>query len=356
VTKALRTVFFLVGIVAATLLINSFGVGKLIAYTEKVGWWFVAIIGVWAVVYFMNTGAWMCILSTGSSEKGKRDIGFWRTWQVCVSGFAINYVTPFVGLGGEPYRVLALKDSIGMHESLSSVILYSMLHFLSSFLFWIVTIIVVAIFFPISENVRILLGIMLLISIVSSWFIISRHVNGVFGPILFAMKRIPFLRKESSKLEEKEKSLRIVDEKITDFYLKKKKTFYMALGFEFAARVVSSFEFVCILKSIGTNISFLQSVYLNAGFSLLLNIFFFVPMELGVREGGMFLMLKTIGFTSGIGIFVAVVTRIRELFWIVIGIILIQASGYSPKRQTLPELISQDESIDGPTSLGGGEE
>lgn len=324
--------------IAFAILVGLFGFGRLTTNIARVRWWFVGIVGVWGIIYLLNTGAWFLIL-----KDERRSVGFRRAFQICVSGFAIDYVIPFVGLGGEPYRVLALKDIMGMHDSVSAVIIYSMLHFLSSFLFWTAAIVAIVFAVPLPDDAKAVLGIVLIVSVVSARFIISRHANGIFAPLIRLLQKVPSMRKVSATLEEKKKTLLEIDCKITDFYRKRKRTFYLALSLELVARLVAPLEYLFILKSVGITISFLQAIYISAGFSLVSNVLFFVPFEMGVREGTLYLILKSLGLTSGIGIFVAVVTRIREIFWILVGLIMVQLSGRSVRHLTVPDLLSSEE-------------
>ncbi len=334
-SKTVKSIFFVGGLIAFGLFVGSFGVGRLATYLEKVGWWFIAIISIWGIIYLLNTGAWIMILGDG-----KEPIRFWRVFQICVSGFALDYVTPFVGLGGEPYRVLALKDKRALHDSLSAVILYSMLHFLSSFLFWIAAVILILFAFPVPAGLKDILGFVLIASALSSRFILSRHAKGIFAPCIRFLRRVPFMGKVSAGLKGKEKILLDIDDKITDFYRNRRRTFYAALSYEFAARFVAPLEYIFILKSVGHGITYPQAVYISAGFSLAANLLFFVPLQLGVREGTFYLILKSLGFASGIGIFVAVVTRIREAFWIIVGLIMVQLGSQPTEPQSMTDLIS----------------
>ncbi len=59
---------------------------------RQTGWWFVPIIGLWVVVYLINTYSFYLILRDGSEETKK--VGFLRLFKLVISGFAINYITP----------------------------------------------------------------------------------------------------------------------------------------------------------------------------------------------------------------------------------------------------------------------
>ncbi|MEJ2613629.1 MAG: lysylphosphatidylglycerol synthase domain-containing protein, partial [Ignavibacteriaceae bacterium] len=169
-TKKTRLVFFLIGLTIFIYLIFEFGLEDIVINIEKIGWWFIPIVAVWGIVYIFNSIAWYIILN------GKKNsLRFADILSVSISGFAINYITPFINLGGEPYRVMAIKDSVGIHNSVSSVILYRMVHILGSFFFWFTGIIIVAFLVTLSPEFRIVLFIVSAVLIALILFFFSRH-------------------------------------------------------------------------------------------------------------------------------------------------------------------------------------
>ena len=54
-----------------------------------------------------------------------------------------------------------------------------------------------------------------------------------------------------------------------------------------------------------------------------MNVLFFVPFELGAREGSLYLIMESLHVMPGVGVYIALVNRIRELFWILIGLGLV---------------------------------
>ncbi len=320
--KKSRLIFFLIGLSVFVYLVIEFGINNIVINIEKIGWWFFPIIAVWGIVYLFNSLAWYIILN------GKKNlIRFRDILSISISGFAINYITPFINLGGEPYRVMALKESIGIHNSVSSVILYRMIHILGSFFFWFTGIIIVAILLPLSTEFRIILFIISAALIVLIWFFFSRHKKGIFKSILNFISKFTFLKKVNEKLAKRENSLLLIDQRITDLYLNRKPAFYSALLSEYLGRIIGSFEFYFILVAIGINSTIIQAFFINAGSSIIMNVLFFIPFELGTREGSLYLVLESLGFTAGVGIFIAIVNRIREFFWILVGLLLIQIKG-----------------------------
>jgi hypothetical protein len=68
--------------------------------------------------------------------------------------------------------------------------------------------------------------------------------------------------------------------------------------------------------------SYRDALLLNGASSLVLNLLFFVPFELGTREGSLYMILNLIGYSADFGIFIGLINRARELVWILIGLAL----------------------------------
>ncbi len=326
----IKTLFFIIGFALFLFLINRFGIENIISNIRKTGWWILPITGVWAFVYLLNAWAWTLVMRSFNYKISFKDI-----FSISLSGFAINYITPVVNLGGEPYKIMTLKEYIGFHGSVSSVILYSMLHFLSSFVFWLFAIILAVIFLPLTAELQLLLGFLLLFTFVGVWFFYSRHKNGIFNSLLALIRRMPFTQKLYEKLELKKDSLNKIDEQIVELYTRQRKVFYAALFLEVLARVVASVEFIFILKAIGISINLNDAIFINAFSSLALNLFFFIPMGLGIREASLYLVMGGLNISSAIGVYIGLMNRIREFFWILIGLLLIRFRKYKINESEL---------------------
>jgi hypothetical protein len=88
----------------------------------------------------------------------------------------------------------------------------------------------------------------------------------------------------------------------------------------------------------------MEAFYINAGSSLIINLFFFMPFELGAREGGLYLVLGSLNIIPGVGIYIGLVNRVREFFWILVGLVLIQFNGKKKERGTkdISEYMSEE--------------
>ena len=112
-------------------------------------------------------------------------------------------------------------------------------------------------------------------------------------------------------------------------YAQDTKAFYKSLILEYFSRVVQSSEvmFMLLLFGIdcggglsGLTITFLHSILIVSFTTLFANLIGFLPMQLGVQEGGFVLSIAALGLSAALGIFVSIICRVREIIWIIIGI------------------------------------
>ena len=76
--------------------------------------------------------------------------------------------------------------------------------------------------------------------------------------------------------------------------------------------------------TMGLLLTFLHSVLIMAFTTFMANLIGFLPMQLGVQEGGFVISIAALGLSAALGIFVSIICRVREIVWIVIGLLLMK--------------------------------
>ena len=291
------------------------------------GYWFVAVVVLWAFLYIFNASAWYIIIrSDGSPET--RTLSFSYIYRLTVSGFALNYATPGGLMGGEPYRIMSISPVIGKEKASSSVILYAMTHMFSHFWFWTISIILFLVTQTLTTNLAILLALCTGFCILGLWFFMAGYRKGLANRMLSVARHIPVLKKWARPFVESHKEqLDTVDRQISALHAQNPKTFVTAVLLELVCRIVSSLEIYFILLVLMPEVSFIQCVLILAFTSLFANLLFFIPLQLGGREGGFLMSITAFGISSGSAAFVALMVRLRELIWTAIGLALIKFSG-----------------------------
>lgn len=318
-----RNIFLAFGIVAVIIMMFTFDMdyNELWNNVRRAGYYFPLIVLLWVFVYLLNATSWYQIIRDGK----KTYVPFWRVYKLTISGFALNYVTPVGLMGGEPYRIMELKPFIGLERATSSVILYVMMHISSHFCFWISSVILYVCFYPINIYMGIVLGFITLFCLFFIILFVRGYRSGMAVAFVRTCGKIPFLKKYAVQFAEKySERLKEIDEQIALLHQKRKRTFYAALSLEFAARVLSCAEIWMILNILTANVSFIDCILIAAFSSLLANLLFFMPMQIGGREGGFALAVGGLSISGAYGVYTALLTRVRELIWIVIGLALMK--------------------------------
>lgn len=321
--RIIRDLFFIIGAVVLFWMAYNIGLDNIWQNIKNTGWWFVAIIGIWTLVYFFNAISFHIILYNGESGS---NVPFLQKFKLIISGFAINSMTPFGLLGGEPYKVIELKPDLGIDKATSGVLLSTMMHFLAHFLFWIASVPVFIFVVPvISLPVKIILWVVVLGSLLLIYWAFTVFRAGLINQALSVTSRIPFLKKKIKKYSiVHAERIEEMDRLTAELFINRKKDFFLALSCEVVARFISCVEIVFMAIPLGYDLSFFQAFIVASFSSLFANILFFSPMQLGTREGGFGIAFSMLTIPLGVGVYVGLITRIREMFWIFIGVVLMR--------------------------------
>ena len=321
--KKYQNGFFLFGLAVLVVMVSQLDFGEVWQHICMAGYWFLAVVAIWALLYMMNTMSWYIIIHNGLPRKSQ--VSYWWLYKITISGFALNYATPGGLMGGEPYRIMSLKPKIGTERASSSVILFAMTHIFSHFWFWLLSVMLFIITQPVNVAMGILLAVTTCFCLTGIWFFMTGYKKGLAVRVMNLLSHLPFVKGWAMRFVEKRRmQLDRIDHQIAVLHEQNPKAFVCAVLSELGCRIASALEVYFILRVMMPEANYIACILILAFTSLFANMLFFMPLQLGGREGGFLMSAKGLGISSSAGIMVALLVRIRELIWTAIGLLLIK--------------------------------
>jgi uncharacterized protein (TIRG00374 family) len=281
------------------------------------------------LMYLLEAGGWR--LTLGSHA---RRLSFLRLFVIRTAGEVVNMTTPTY-VGGEPLKAYLLKrQGVPIVDAMASVVTAKTTMTLAEVMYILVGIVVSFWTMGVLRNpsmaedassrpigAAIFTATCLLVAMFS---LLVMQRRGLFTGLLSLLRRC---RIRISYLESREDKLRALDGAISDFYARDRRTFLVSVGVFFLGWLAESLEVYVILSCVGPPADVLTSLSIGALAVVIKGGAFFIPGSLGAQEGGYVLLLMAHGYSDLAGITFAILRRVRELVWIVVGLACLAALG-----------------------------
>jgi len=273
------------------------------------------VVALYVVVYALNAVAMHLILAVEPTRPP-----FLRTLQIIISGFGVNYITPVISAGGEPLRVLALEPWVGRQRAVGAVVLYNILHSLSSIVWWLSGLLFAFVLVTPTPSHLAALGGATVIVVALGLFVLALQREGLFVRLLRLFRKVPAFR---ARLERWHDAMALLDGHIKEFYHAHPRRFVGAMIAEVASRAALVVELILIAKGVGLSLSYPHAAALSGLGALAINATFFIPFGLGSKEASWMAIYPLLGSTAEFGVYASVVNRLMELSWSGIGLLLL---------------------------------
>jgi hypothetical protein len=330
-SRRLTLLFLGLGALLLALQIRSFGLGDLWSDATTAGWVLVPIVLFYGIAHGCDAQAWRVILGGEPNRPGW--LGLYR---MVVSGSALNFLTPMVNLGGEPFKAAFLASSLGVPRAAGAVLIRNVARGLGLLCFWLAAIVTGWFLLPPTPMIRaLLLGAAAAIGLLMG-LLIRAHRRGGLERLFDGAARLPGIGRVVRRAERFRPAVSETDRQIVAFAREQPGRLAVAVGFEVLGRAAFVVEFCLIGWAIGVPIAYPAAFTVGGLETLTGNLLFFVPYEIGTRETATMLLFGQLGYPPEAGLFAALVSRLRDLAWIVTGVVLVGL----PRSRTALESLS----------------
>ncbi|HJX05973.1 MAG TPA: lysylphosphatidylglycerol synthase transmembrane domain-containing protein [Candidatus Nanoarchaeia archaeon] len=232
--------------------------------------------------------------------------------------YGLSYITPSGKAGGEPIRAALLtRKGISFKEGLANVTTDKTIELSVSVCFFVVGLLILAIGHPLNWAIRIFLIVFSSLLIFLIWKFYSHILRK--KPVFTELYRFLRLHK-IRRLAKYEQAVIEFEKPIIKFYSEERKTFFIALSLSLVSLIISMVEFKVVLLMLGIDASLgvVFMVFSVVGMAFLVP----VPMGLGSLEAFQIALFSALGIGSASGVGLAMITRARDMIWVLIGVSL----------------------------------
>jgi len=281
-------------------------------------WKLLPILLVYPLVFFLDTLGWAYAFPKNLPKQAS----IAELYRTRIIGETLNAVIPWAAsLGGEPVKAELLKRRRGvpLSESYASILIVHTTFWLSLNVFVILGIALTFKKLPLSPVLwHSVLAFLLVLGLIAILVIVGLHL-GVFKKVHRLGEVLKWWGDKSS--EKRHKYLEL-DEHIKKFYSRNPSRFLISSAFNFLGWMAGVLEAYWIISILDIPIGFREAWLIEALIQVLRIVTFFIPSSVGAQEGGIVLLFLQLGFEQSVGLLFAVIRRLREILWIVLGLTL----------------------------------
>jgi hypothetical protein len=335
--QKLSFLWLLVGSVLFAFLVYRTGIHTIISKLELFGAYFLLLLLISGVRQVLRTFAWRyCI------EREHRQVSLLELFKLRLVGDAITDLTFAGPVLGETAKTYATGAHMPLTFSLSSIVIENLLYSLAVVLFIISGAFVLLGRIAVPHEIRTatIAGVLaLVIPVVFGLLLITRRRLIITGTLNWLRQRDWLPR----RIAHKESRLKQFEANVYDFYGKHRAAFWLIVPVEIVVNLTGVIEAYLILAVTFGVHGWLYAYLIEWTNRVVNTVFAFVPLRIGVDEGSTALTLSSLGYQSAIGVSLAIIRKVRTMFWIAVGLILTAQYTLSPAAGADNHRLPQDQ-------------
>jgi len=311
-------IIFFFGLGLLVLVVYKIGFQTIFDALSSIGWGFLLIVALNGARHLIR--AWCIYLAIPPQH---RSFKFRYALAARFGGEAVSFLTFTGPLLGEATKAALLKKRLPLSHGVTAVVMDNILYDISVALMILGGAVVMLYVYGSDDKVIrfVLFGIALLasLSVIAVFAAAKARIKPLSRllEILAARKWLPRF------VQSKQKHILELEGNVHEFYTNRRATFFSIFGLIVSSHVLSVCEVYAALFLLGY-VSYPSTAYIIESLTKVINFAFgFVPGTVGVYEGGNGIILRALGYTTAVGVTLALVRRGAILFWTFVGLIVL---------------------------------
>ncbi len=296
-------------------LIGTLGPDEILRNFALMKWSFPLILLLACSWHITNSIAWSFAFPPGAFRPR-----FHTLIMAKLAGDAVNQLTPLANVGGEPLKAYLLKHESPTSRGLASVVINKTAQVMTGLMFATLGLGLVVLYnlrapYEIPLPIRFGVGILLAVAAALIWLLFMKQQH-MFSSLLNLLHRIGV---NTRFIESRMTRAANIDDNIKRFYKEYKGRFFFVLVFHALGWLLGACETYVILSTLAASTDFQVALLITSLTVVINSLFFFMPSNIGVLEGGQVFLFLTLGLSPTMGLSLGIVKRMRKIFWISLG-------------------------------------
>lgn len=318
-------IFAILGLLLFTYTVRKAGVANVIDGIQRLGIAFLLLIAISAIRLVVRSLAWM------KCFEAPHKLRFRDAFAARVMGDALGNIIPLASMAvSEPSKAAFVRHRVPLMAGLSALAIENIFYSLSVVLFIFSGTTALLLTFPLPKALRYAaLGTLVTLAVVAllGYLVIHKRWRFLSGIFVFLSNRTT----GRNWIERATARTKTLEERIYGFYDRNRSRFLIIFALEVCFHLSGILEIYTTLSFISETIApTLFTAFLLESVNRVINVVFkFVPLRTGVDEAGTGMLAKVLGFTTALGVTLAIVRKARDIFWTAVGVMLMVRRGLS---------------------------
>jgi glycosyltransferase 2 family protein len=320
----LGIVFAILGLVLFAYFVRKAGFAQILVGIKRLGFGFLLILAISASRQVARSLAWM------NCFEAPYRLRFRDAFGARVMGDALGNIIPLASMAvAEPSKAAFVTHRVPLMAGLSAIALENIFYSLSVALLIFSGTTALLLSFSLPKPLRYAsIGALVATVVIApiGYFVIRRQWKFLSGPMSFVHGR----GIGGNWMARTIPRAQTLEDRIYGFYERNRSRLVAIFLLEVCFHLAGIAEIYVTLSFISDVPPTLLTAFILESVNRIINVAFkFIPLRTGIDEAGTGMLSKVLGFTTAIGVTLAIVRKARDIFWTAIGVALMVRRGLS---------------------------